>query len=47
MKALHIDKRTENMRAHSTISPKDRNKYGWAANPYVWVIEFERVEVTV
>ncbi len=30
----------------STIPPKDRDKYGWAANPYVWVIEFERVEVT-
>ena len=29
----------------SAIKPKDRDKYGWAANPYVWVIEFERVEV--
>ena len=29
----------------STIKPKDRGKYGWDANPYVFVIEFERVEV--
>ena len=26
----------------STIKPKDRDKYGWAANPWVWVIAFER-----
>ena len=30
----------------SAIPPKDRDKYGWAANPWVFVIEFERVEVT-
>jgi len=24
---------------------KDLDKYGWDANPYVWVYEFERVEV--
>ena len=26
-----------------TISSKDRPLYGWEANPYVWVVEFERV----
>ncbi len=28
----------------STIKPKDRDKYGWAANPWVFVISFERIE---
>ena len=29
---------------NSTIKKSDLDRYGWDANPYVWVIEFERGE---
>lgn len=28
---------------NSTIKPKDRDVYGWGANPFVWCILFEKI----
>lgn len=45
-----MEKRWENMQRmayselwNSTVKKSDLDKYGWSANPWVWVIEFERV----
>lgn len=27
----------------STIKPADRDRYGWAANPFCWVISFDKI----
>jgi hypothetical protein len=29
---------------NSTVNKKDLDQYGWEANPWCFVIEFERVE---
>lgn len=31
---------------NETIKPKDRDKFGWEANPFVFVIEFEKINLS-
>ena len=40
---LNLQKKQFGALWDSTIKPADRERYGWAANPWVWVIEFERI----
>ena len=42
---LHLQKKQFGALWDSTIKHADLEKYGWAANPFCWVIEFERCEM--